>query len=55
MAVELYSKDGHVCLAFCDLVDEAHDPAVECNQFLVADHGHGALIILVAICRTRPC
>lgn len=44
MAIELYNKDGHVCLAFCDLVDEAHDHAVQCNQFLVADHGHGALI-----------
>lgn len=44
MAVELYNKDGHVCLAFYDLVDEEHDHAVQCNQFLVADSGHGALI-----------
>lgn len=44
MPVELYNKDGHVCLAFYDLVDEAHDHAVQANQFLVADNGHGALI-----------
>ena len=44
MAVELYNKDGHVCLAFYDLVDEEHDHAVQCNQFLIADNGHGALI-----------
>lgn len=44
MAVELYNKDGHVCLAFYDLVDEEHDHAVQCNQFLIADHHHGALI-----------
>ncbi|HWV18588.1 MAG TPA: MBL fold metallo-hydrolase [Rhodocyclaceae bacterium] len=44
MAVELYNKDGHVCLAFCDLVDEDHDHAVQCNQFLIANQGRGALI-----------
>lgn len=44
MAIELYNKDGHVCLAFCDLVDEAHDHAVQCNQFVVVDQGHGAVI-----------
>ena len=44
MAVELYNDGKHVCLAFYDLVDEEHDHAVQCNQFLVADHGHGALI-----------
>lgn len=44
MAVELYNRDGHVCLAFYDLVDEAKDHAVQCNQFLISDHGHGALV-----------
>lgn len=44
MAVELYNKDGHVVLAFYDLVDEEHDHAVQCNQFLLVDHQHGALI-----------
>jgi flavorubredoxin len=44
MAVELYNDGNHVCLAFYDLVDEEHDHAVQCNQFLVADGGHGALI-----------
>lgn len=44
MAVELFNDGKHVCLAFYDLVDEEHDHAVQCNQFLIADHGHGALI-----------
>jgi flavorubredoxin len=44
MAVELYNDGKHVCLAFYDLVDEEHDHAVQCNQFLIADSGHGALI-----------
>lgn len=44
MAVELFNRDGHVCLAFYDLVDEEQDHAVQCNQFLISDHGHGALI-----------
>ena len=44
MAVELYNDGRHVCLAFYDLVDEAADHAVQSNQFLVVDGGHGALI-----------
>jgi flavorubredoxin len=44
MAVELFNNGRHVCLAFYDLVDEEHDHAVQCNQFLIADQGHGALI-----------
>ena len=44
MAVELFNNGKHVCLAFYDLVDEEHDHAVQCNQFLIADSGHGALI-----------
>ncbi len=44
MAVELYNDGKHICLAFYDLVDEEHDHAVQCNQFLIADNGHGALV-----------
>lgn len=44
MAVELYNDGKHVCLAFYDLVDEAHDHAVQANQFLIVDNGYGALI-----------
>ena len=43
MAVELYNDGRHVCLAFYDLVDEAADHAVQCNQFLIVDGDHGAL------------
>lgn len=44
MAVELYNNGKHICLPFYDLVDEQHDHAVQSNQFLIADSGHGALI-----------
>ncbi len=44
MAIELYNKNGHVCLAFCDLLDDASEAAVQCNQFLIVDRGRGALI-----------
>ncbi|WP_374340552.1 MBL fold metallo-hydrolase [Methyloversatilis sp.] len=44
MAVELFNNGTHVCLAFYDLVDEESDHAVQCNQFLVVDGAHGALI-----------
>jgi flavorubredoxin len=44
MAVELYNDGKHICLAFYDLVNEEHEHAVQCNQFLIADSGHGALI-----------
>lgn len=44
MAVELYNDGKHICLAFYDLVDEEHDHAVQSNQFLIVDNGHGALI-----------
>lgn len=43
MAVELFRNAHHACLMFTDLVDEAGE-AVQCNQFLVVDHGVGALI-----------
>ena len=44
MGITLYDGDGHTCLMFTDLVEEAHGEAVQTNQFLVVDHGHGALI-----------
>ncbi|CAG9183719.1 hypothetical protein LMG23992_05062 [Cupriavidus laharis] len=44
MGITLYDADGHTCLMFTDLVEEAHGEVVQTNQFLVVDHGHGALI-----------
>ena len=44
MSKVLYESNGHVCLAFTDLVDDSHGEAVQSNQFLVVDHGHAALI-----------
>jgi flavorubredoxin len=44
MSRVLFESDGHVCLAFTDLVDDSHGEAVQSNQFLVVDHGHAALI-----------
>lgn len=44
MAVELYNDGTHICLAYYELVDEEADHAVQCNQFLIVDNGHGALI-----------
>jgi len=44
MAVELYNDGSHIVHAFYDLVDDGADGAVQANQFLVVDNGHGALI-----------
>jgi flavorubredoxin len=44
MAVELFNDGNHVVHAFYDLVDDQATTAVQCNQFLVIDDGHGALI-----------
>ena len=44
MAVELFNNGKHIVHAFYDLVEENTSGAVQCNQFLVVDHGHGALI-----------
>ncbi len=41
MAVELYNKGNHVCVAFRDLVSGG---AVQANQFLIFDDDHAALI-----------
>ena len=44
MAVELFNDGKHIVHAFYDLVDEKANGAVQCNQFLIVDNGHGALI-----------
>lgn len=44
MAVELFNDGTHIVHAFYDLVDDSAGPVVQSNQFLVVDHGHGALI-----------
>ena len=44
MAVELFNNGTHICLAFYDLVDDEKDHAVQCNQVLIVDGDHGALI-----------
>jgi len=41
--VELFRDADHACLMFSDLVDDGHE-AVQSNQFVVIDHGVGALI-----------
>ena len=42
-AIELYRDEHHACLMFTDLVD-TDGQAVQANQFLVVDHGVGAII-----------
>lgn len=44
MATELYNDGTHLCLAFHDLSEEQEDAVVQSNQFLLVDHGEGALI-----------
>lgn len=44
MAVELFNNGKHMCLMFDDLVDDANSAAVQANQFLIVDNGHGALL-----------
>lgn len=41
MALELYNKNGHICVAFFDLVT---GEAVQANQFLIIDNNHSAII-----------
>jgi len=43
MAIELYRDKTHACLMFTDLMEE-DGQAVQCNQFLIVDHGTGAII-----------
>ena len=44
MAIELFNNGKHLCLMFDDLIDDEAGLAVQSNQFLIVDHGHGALI-----------
>lgn len=44
MAIELFNNGQHLCLMFDDLVDDTNSAAVQSNQFLIVDHGHGALL-----------
>lgn len=44
MAIELFNNGQHLCLMFDDLVDDTNNSAVQSNQFLIVDHGHGALL-----------
>ena len=44
MAIELFNNGTHLCLMFDDLVDDAANHAVQANQFLIVDNGHGALL-----------
>jgi len=43
MPIELYRRNGHVCLMFSDLCDEGGE-AVQANQFLVVNNDTGAII-----------
>lgn len=43
MATELFNDGGHLCLMFSDLVDD-EGTAVQANQFLIIDHGDGAIL-----------
>lgn len=43
MATALFNNGKHLCLMFSDLVEEGGE-AVQANQFLIIDHGEGAII-----------
>ena len=43
MSIELFRNDNHAVLMFTDLMEQ-DGHAVQCNQFLVVDHGVGAII-----------
>jgi flavorubredoxin len=44
MSVELFNNGRHMCIVFDDLMYDKADAAVQSNQFLIVDNGHGALI-----------
>lgn len=44
MAIVLFDNGTHKCLMFDDLVDDSEDMAVQSNQFLIVDDGHGAIV-----------
>ena len=52
--IELFRNDNHACLMYTDLADQ-DGQAVQCNQFLVVDHGTGAIIDPAATWRTTSC
>ncbi len=41
MSIEIYNKNGHICVCFNDLVE---GEGIQSNQFLVIDDEHAALI-----------
>jgi flavorubredoxin len=43
MSIELFRNKDHACLMFTDLVEE-DGMAVQANQFLLVDHGRGAVL-----------
>jgi flavorubredoxin len=43
MSIELFRNNDHACLMFTDLVEE-DGQAVQSNQFLIVDHGMGAIV-----------
>jgi flavorubredoxin len=43
MSIELFRNKDHAVLSFTDLMEQ-DGQAVQCNQFLVVDHGVGAII-----------
>lgn len=44
MGLELFNRNGHVCLLFTDLVDGEGGGAVQANQVLIVDQGRGMLL-----------
>lgn len=44
MGLELFKRDKHVCVMFTDLVGGDDGGAVQANQILIVDHGHGMLL-----------
>ncbi|WP_018149794.1 MBL fold metallo-hydrolase [Leeia oryzae] len=44
MPIELFNNGTHACMMFTDLVDDEADHAIQANQFLIVDNGHGCLI-----------
>jgi flavorubredoxin len=44
LPVTLYNQNGHECLMFTDLADDALGEAVQSNQFLIIDQDTGAII-----------
>ena len=54
MAIELYNKNGHVCLMVSHLGEEDGE-AVQANQFLIVHGNTGALIQLAILRITSYC